>query len=320
MEDAHICSPNLTERAAFFGVYDGHGGMEVSRYISRHLSKVLLENESFKNGDYEKALKESYLKIDEMIITKDGKLELHQIDQEKTAAKPPNQNNPFEMLENMTRQIRDRQHMAEALGENEEKAEGTEEEYETYRYGYGSGATAVSALIILNQDRKEGDTELGKIYVANSGDSRCVMSRAGTVLELSHDHKPYDTVEYERIIAAGGSVENGRVKGDLNLSRAIGDLQYKQTKGKTPEEQMITSNPDITVTPLTKEDDFLIIGCDGIWDVKSSQQAVDFVVEKLAEGLSPTEVCHEMLTSCLAPTAAGVGTDNMTVQVIVFKK
>jgi serine/threonine protein phosphatase PrpC len=63
---------------------------------------------------------------------------------------------------------------------------------------------------------------------------------------MSKDHKPDDKEELNRITKAGGSVTYGRVNGNLNLSRAFGDLEYKQNKSLGPEEQMITANPDIS--------------------------------------------------------------------------
>jgi protein phosphatase 1G len=61
------------------------------------------------------------------------------------------------------------------------------------------------------------------LYVANAGDSRCVLSRKGRAVPLSADHKPEDEPERSRIERAGGVVTaDGRVNGGLNLSRAIG--------------------------------------------------------------------------------------------------
>jgi len=63
-----------------------------------------------------------------------------------------------------------------------------------------------------------------KLFVANAGDSRCVLCRDGVAVELSFDHKPEDDSERTRIEAAGGKVTNdGRVNGGLNLSRALGE-------------------------------------------------------------------------------------------------
>jgi len=98
-----------------------------------------------------------------------------------------------------------------------------------------AGATAIVAVIV-------GRT----LTVANAGDSRGVLSRNGTALPLSFDHKPTDEQEMDRIKKAGGFVNQfGRVNGNLNLSRSIGDLKYKQVPGIEPKDQMITAQPDI---------------------------------------------------------------------------
>jgi serine/threonine protein phosphatase PrpC len=100
-----------------------------------------------------------------------------------------------------------------------------------------AGCTAICAVIV------------GKILtVANAGDSRAVLCRGGGIVEpLSFDHKPTQDREMNRILAAGGFVNQfGRVNGNLNLSRSIGDLKYKQVPGIPPWGQMITAEPDIT--------------------------------------------------------------------------
>ena len=62
-----------------------------------------------------------------------------------------------------------------------------------------------------------------ELYVANAGDSRCVLCRDGKAMDMSDDHKPEDPGEQDRIVKAGGRVTcDGRVNGGLNLSRAIG--------------------------------------------------------------------------------------------------
>lgn len=65
------------------------------------------------------------------------------------------------------------------------------------------------------------------LYIANAGDSRSILCNNGKAEELSHDHKPDNPEEKERIEYAGGQIINGRINGNLNLSRAIGDLEYK---------------------------------------------------------------------------------------------
>lgn len=75
-----------------------------------------------------------------------------------------------------------------------------------------------------------------KLYVANAGDSRSVLCRNGNKLAMSQDHKPDLETELARITKAGGSVIDGRVNANLNLSRALGDLEYKKNKNLKPEE------------------------------------------------------------------------------------
>ncbi|KAF8827673.1 hypothetical protein HHX47_DHR4000358 [Lentinula edodes] len=175
-----------------------------------------------------------------------------------------------------------------------------------------SGCTAVAALVTKD-----------KIYVANAGDSRSVLSVKGEVKPLSFDHKPTNeyAAEKSRISGAGGYVEYGRVNGNLALSRAIGDFEFKKNPHLPPERQIITSDPEITVHNIDPEDEFLILACDGIWDCLSSQQAVNFVRSKVAEGKELSEIGEMMCEHCLAPdtsAGAGIGCDNMTVLIVAL--
>ena len=132
------------------------------------------------------------------------------------------------------------------------------------------GCTACVVLITKTQ-----------IYVANSGDSRCVLSKSGEAIPLSKDHKPELDLEKKRIEAAGGFIEDGRVNGVLNLSRTLGDLEYKQNSKLSPEKQIITAMPDIKVEKIGHDTEFLILACDGIWDCFSNQAAVNFFRAKI---------------------------------------
>ncbi|CAI9604524.1 unnamed protein product [Staurois parvus] len=174
-----------------------------------------------------------------------------------------------------------------------------------------SGTTAVVALIRGKQ-----------LIVANAGDSRCVVSEGGKAVDMSYDHKPEDEVELARIKNAGGKVTmDGRVNGGLNLSRAIGDHFYKRNKNLPPEEQMISALPDIKVLTLNEEHNFMVIACDGIWNVMSSQEVVDFIHDKIKQEPAGDPVCLQLLDQCLAPDTSGDGTgcDNMTCIIVRFK-
>lgn len=137
---------------------------------------------------------------------------------------------------------------------------------------------------------------------------------------MSHDHKPGNKEENARITAAGGFVEFGRVNGNLALSRAVGDFEFKQNYALDAEHQVVTVNPDILTHDWTGEEEFLVVACDGIWDCLSNQQVVDFTRRAIANGDSLTKICEDMMEKCLAPDSelGGVGCDNMTVVIVAL--
>lgn len=118
------------------------------------------------------------------------------------------------------------------------------------------GSTAVVAVVTTD-----------KVIIANCGDSRAVLCRGGKAIPLSSDHKPDRPDELNRIEEAGGRViywDGPRVLGVLAMSRAIGDNYLKP---------YVSSEPEVTVTDRTEEDDFLILASDGLWDVVSNDTA-----------------------------------------------
>ncbi|KOB68061.1 Protein phosphatase 1G [Operophtera brumata] len=191
---------------------------------------------------------------------------------------------------------KDGEEVEEEEEEDEEEESSTDEDEEEElnmqeEPGNDSGCTAVVALLRGSE-----------LFVANAGDSRCIICREGKAVDMSIDHKPEDAPELDRITKAGGKVSNdGRVNGGLNLSRAIGDHAYKLNKELGPREQMITALPDVkTLTIDNAKDQFMVLACDGIWNFMSSQ---------------------DMFDHCLAPSTMGDGTgcDNMTAIIVKFK-
>ncbi|PFH55801.1 hypothetical protein XA68_17584 [Ophiocordyceps unilateralis] len=172
-----------------------------------------------------------------------------------------------------------------------------------------SGCTACVSLIASH-----------KLYVANAGDSRGVLGIKGRAKPLSQDHKPQLEEEKNRITAAGGFVDFGRVNGNLALSRAIGDFEFKKTAELPPESQIVTAFPDVEVHDITAEDEFLVLACDGIWDCQSSQAVVEFVRRGIAAKQDLDKICENMMDNCLASNSetGGVGCDNMTMVIVGF--
>ncbi|KAI6234993.1 hypothetical protein M3Y95_00004500 [Aphelenchoides besseyi] len=253
MEDSHIHLLEMPsdKNAAFFAVYDGHGGARVSQFAGLHLHKRIFGNEEYKNNDIAAAIKAGFLKLDD--------------------------------------DLRDDEETKEQM----------------------CGTTAITVLIKDN-----------KIYCGNCGDSRAVISKKGCAVPLSYDHKPNNESEMARIQAAGGWVDAGRVNGNLALSRALGDFVFKNNSTLDAEEQIVTALPDVIEMELTDDHEFIVLACDGIWDVLSNQQVVDYCRDRLAHGATPETVCEEVVDRCLAPDCelSGVGCDNMTIVLVCLTR
>ena len=113
---------------------------------------------------------------------------------------------------------------------------------DNYRGGGDSYAGCTANVCIIANN---------KLYCANAGDSRSVLGMSNdSAFAMSIDHKPDDDLEKKRISQAGGYVTDGRVNGNLNLSRALGDMEYKSQKDRDRDCQLIISKPDITVKEL----------------------------------------------------------------------
>ncbi|GMR36475.1 hypothetical protein PMAYCL1PPCAC_06670, partial [Pristionchus mayeri] len=123
-------------------------------------------------------------------------------------------------------------------------------------------------------------------YVANIGDSKAIVCRQkpdkNVIIELTEDHNPQKYEERERIEKAGGVVKNGRIDGVIEVSRSIGDGQFK-TRG-------VTCVPSMRRFTLTEEDKFIIVACDGLWKSFTNEDAVQFVLNSLKKSEEKEEV------------------------------
>ncbi len=98
-------------------------------------------------------------------------------------------------------------------------------------------------------------------------------SRSGIAVRLTYDHKATDEQEGQRIRDLGSWIIQGKVGGTLAVSRAFGDVELKE---------WVPALPYITKTLLNAEDNYLIVACDGLWDVCSDQMAVEITMKELS--------------------------------------
>lgn len=162
------------------------------------------------------------------------------------------------------------------------------------------GTTALTALVFGNH-----------LMVANAGDCRAVLCRKGVAVEMSQDHRPSYLPERKRVEALGGYIDDGYLNGYLSVTRALGDWDMKLPFGSS---SPLIAEPEIKQVLLTEDDEFMIIGCDGIWDVMSSQFAVSFVRRGLRRHDDPQRCARELVMEALRLNTS----DNLTVIVVCF--
>ncbi|KAI3443942.1 hypothetical protein Pfo_000607 [Paulownia fortunei] len=165
-----------------------------------------------------------------------------------------------------------------------------------------SGTTALTAMIFGRS-----------LLVANAGDCRAVLSRCGVAIEMSEDHRPCCVNERMRIESLGGYVDDGYLNGQLGVTRALGDWHIKGLK-EGEKGGPLSAEPELKLMTLTNEDEFLIIGSDGIWDVFRSQNAVDFARRRLQEHNNVKLCCKDIVNEAKKRGA----TDNLTVVMVCF--
>jgi len=294
MEDAHYISNN----GDFAAVFDGHGGSAVSAYISTNLySNVQAFLPLAAPGKHDER--------QEISIQQHDKINLENkpiFDDGVEIISPSSRRQKYPSVDDYSNALR------LAL----EKVD-----HEILKISHWSFVGSTAVVIWLHEDCDGNIT----ILAANIGDSRAVLSRGKSAVQLTRDHKPDDPKEKSRIERLGGSViwcgdtdlygkpvkERGifRVNGNLALSRAVGD------KSERP---YVTAEPEIIALPIDnhRDDQFIILATDGLWDVMTSDDAVNYVHALLEKGVSKGEVAIHIAKEALRRDTY----DNVTVVVI----
>jgi protein phosphatase PTC1 len=156
------------------------------------------------------------------------------------------------------------------------------------------GCTSVTCLIT-------GTLPDRHLFAANCGDARAVLCRGGKAIRLTQEHKASDEIEAKRIQSVGGFIINGRVNGQIVITRSLGDHLMKD---------YIIGEPYLQYEKLTDKDTHLVVACDGLWDVCDDQGAVDFVLKY------PDADAAELSKRLLVKALQDGSTDNLSIIVV----
>ena len=237
------------------------------------------------------------------------------------------------LKENLHNNIKEfsKQGIKEAIEITEEKFKVEQALNEKGEISDSSGSCGIMAMIQNN-----------KIIIANVGDSRLVLFKNGKVFFSTEDHKPNTETEKKRIKNAGGEIyqtftyfplrQNGReieapwrvLPGRLSVSRTFGDVEAKDPKfGGIG--GVVMALPDITEFDLDDEFNFMVIGCDGIFDVLSNEEILECVKivlkEKKVEEINEDNIhdlCGDFAGMIVKGAIAKDSSDNVSCIVVAF--
>lgn len=202
----------------------------------------------------------------------------------------------------------------------------TDKEFITPKNAPQSGSTGATVLILGR-----------RLFAANVGDSRVVLCRGGgQCVELTSDHKPSRPDEAARVRAAGGFILHKRVMGELAITRAFGDKSFKMgikamleddaeeltgTNGTEERKDLtaplVSAEPEIASMVLSHSDEFLLLACDGLFDVFRSQDAVALARQELiAHRGEPAEVARILSDQAIRVRRSR---DNVSILIIVLR-
>lgn len=153
------------------------------------------------------------------------------------------------------------------------------------------------------------------IFFYNLGDSRTLLvGKDGNIKFVTKDHKPTNEEEKERIQKAGGFVENGRINKSLAVSRALGDYEMKNNAEVAQDEQLVSPKPDVTCIDREGDESYILIACDGIYDVAKNEQIVELVKLRLKMNTDLGGMTHDLVNFCLSKASK----DNMSAIMLMF--
>ena len=269
MEDKHTMELNLNLSLCaeacpqtLLGVYDGHGGAEVSEFIEKTFPALLQKATLARQARIDtatraniveavkEALEEAVLELDSLILDMCAEKDLRNV-----------------------------------------------------------GSTLTVVYLVGDQ-----------LFTANVGDSRSILSHGDTCVALTIDHKPNLPEEEQRVRDAGGFVVMGRVMGKLAVARALGDADFKLESSPMLQEfniksPVVVAQPDISARLVTEPDKFILLACDGLFDVMRNEEVSSFVNLRLDRGSTAEAICKSLVIEAIKNRGSR---DNVTVMLAVL--
>lgn len=153
----------------------------------------------------------------------------------------------------------------------------------------------------------------GSFTVANIGDSTALrLKQTGKILKLTDEQTPNRDDEYNRIVRNNGLVtikdDIARVDGSIAVSRAIGDLKFKQ---------FLIPEPETHTYQIEQDDDLLILATDGLFMVFNEEQLARMITGMRSEGQSLIQISKKITDECNCNYNCK---DNVTVVMVDLKK
>lgn len=372
-----LCTRDLSPQS-FFGVFDGHGGVEASYYLSQNLHINVADGLLAVADDLVQVLETSVwrdigLGLDVVDIgehkndsnNRTGSANGARVSSREgpreggrdvaVAAEPSNSGDTSNSVKDRLDTI-----VMKSLKDAFRK---TDDDFIRTSSFPQHGSTATTALVLGH-----------RLYCANVGDSRTLLCRNFKPVAMSYDHKPSREDEAKRIRDAGGFVINNRVMGELAVSRAFGDSEFKKgvqsiigeeshsrassgcrdrrfsdtdshgsargsgsesasgsAGGSRPgngaarygtddipwDHPLVIAEPDIEVTTITDHDQFLLVACDGLFDVFSGEDIVQFVRTNMAEHGDAQKCCQNLTQEAIMKRHSR---DNVSVILIILNR
>ena len=252
-----------------FGIFDGHGGSEVPKYLSVHFVEFLEKSPNFQNGKFKDALNETFFKIDESFKSEEAQKELLKYSEELK----PSKEQEIKTINNLCAP-------GEKLNEDElEQIMTFNEVFDPRNIENANIAefTGSTGIILFLGDKN--------IYVANAGNSRClIIGKDGKIIKATKDHTMNDPEEKKRVELARSFNEEEEKKKEeeqghteyLDSTRGFGDWEFKGNEWIDQKDQEVSVEPDILEAPIN-DVQYLIMGSHGMFEGSNDNENDDTV-------------------------------------------